>query len=87
MLNKLNPIIATLSAVVMLALGMRLIRDAYISKKTGLAHMVGQISVGFDRQLRPIQFWLCVSLATIGGCFFIVVAILIAHGIALRLGI
>jgi hypothetical protein len=87
MLSKLNPIIATLFAVAMFALGMRLIRDAYISKKTGFAHMVGQISAGFDRQIRPIEYWLCVSLATISGCFFIAAAIIIAHGIALRLSI
>jgi len=78
MIGTHNQMFRLCMALVMCLVAVRLFSDVRNATKTGVAHIVGQASKGFDRTQQPLQFWGAISLALVFAIFLLSAALLIA---------
>lgn len=76
---KLHPVFQLFIALVMCIIAFRLLSDVRNARRTSVAHIVGQVSKGFERTQQPIQFWVAVSVALVLVCFLLCAAFLITR--------
>jgi hypothetical protein len=64
-INEHHPIFRFSMLLVMCIITFRLLSDVRNARKTGVAHIVGQVTKGYERTQRPIMFWSAVSFALV----------------------